>query len=242
MLKGGPWFIGEHFLSLRPWVPNFRASEASVSSVAVWVRLPELPVEYYHKDSLFRIRSGLGPVLRVDFNITAGTQGRFARLCIQIDIDKPLTRTVRVGKTKLAVIYEGLGLLCFHCGKIGHRREWCPIRALEETEKPPISDQSRSEEEDKPKGFGPWMLVSRRKRQMKPAVLREDGTINGALDRAAGSADVLERDITHQNGLGANDHAAGSSAVQRRVKNHHFGLSANDHATGSSVVQRHDKT
>ena len=94
MLKGGPWFIGEHFLSLRPWVPNFRASEASVSSVAVWVRLPELPVEYYHKDSLFRIRSGLGSVLCVDFNIAAGTRGRFARLCIQIDIDKPLTRTV----------------------------------------------------------------------------------------------------------------------------------------------------
>jgi hypothetical protein len=35
VLKGGPWFIGEHFLSLKPWVPNFRASEASVSSVAI---------------------------------------------------------------------------------------------------------------------------------------------------------------------------------------------------------------
>jgi hypothetical protein len=35
VLKGGPWFIGEYFLSLRPWVPNFRASEAFVSSVAI---------------------------------------------------------------------------------------------------------------------------------------------------------------------------------------------------------------
>jgi hypothetical protein len=169
VLKGGPWFIGEHFLSLRPWVPNFRASEASVSSVAVWVRLPELPVEYYHKDSLLQIGSGLGPVLRVDFNTAAGTRGRFARLCIQIDIDKPLTRTMIVGKTRLAVIYEGVGLLCFHCGKIGHRCEWCPIRAPEEIEKPPINDQSKSgmEEDNKLKGFGPWMLVTRRKRQKK---------------------------------------------------------------------------
>uniref|UniRef100_A0A2N9HHK0 Reverse transcriptase domain-containing protein n=1 Tax=Fagus sylvatica TaxID=28930 RepID=A0A2N9HHK0_FAGSY len=61
VLKRGPWFIGEHFLSLRPWVPNFRASEASVKIVAIWVRLPELPVEYYHKDSLLHIGSGLGP-------------------------------------------------------------------------------------------------------------------------------------------------------------------------------------
>uniref|UniRef100_A0A2N9GVI8 Reverse transcriptase domain-containing protein n=1 Tax=Fagus sylvatica TaxID=28930 RepID=A0A2N9GVI8_FAGSY len=161
VLKGGPWFIGEHFLSLRPWVPNFRASEASVSSVAVWVRLPELPVEYYHKDSLLQIGSGLGPVLRVDFNTAAGTRGRFARLCIQIDIDKPLTRTMIVGKTRLAVIYEGVGLLCFHCGKIGHRCEWCPIRAPEEIEKPPINDQSKSgmEEDNKLKGFGPWIIT-----------------------------------------------------------------------------------
>uniref|UniRef100_A0A2N9EGI5 DUF4283 domain-containing protein n=1 Tax=Fagus sylvatica TaxID=28930 RepID=A0A2N9EGI5_FAGSY len=107
VLKGGPWFIGEHFLSLRPWVPNFRASEASVSSIAVWVRLPELPVEYYHKESLLRIGSGLGPMLRVDFNTASGIRGRFVRICIQIDLEKPLVRTIRVDKTRMAVIYEG---------------------------------------------------------------------------------------------------------------------------------------
>uniref|UniRef100_A0A2N9ERH6 CCHC-type domain-containing protein n=1 Tax=Fagus sylvatica TaxID=28930 RepID=A0A2N9ERH6_FAGSY len=136
VLMRGPWFIGEHFLSLRQWVPNFCASEASVKIVAIWVRLPELPVEYYHKDSLLHIGSGLGPVLRVDFNTAAGTIGRFARICVQIDLDKPLARTVRVGKTRLAVIYEGIGLLCFHCGRIGHRSELCPSRVLEKDETP----------------------------------------------------------------------------------------------------------
>uniref|UniRef100_A0A2N9G3W3 CCHC-type domain-containing protein n=1 Tax=Fagus sylvatica TaxID=28930 RepID=A0A2N9G3W3_FAGSY len=208
VLKGGPWFIGEHFLSLRPWVPNFRASEASVSSIAVWVRLPELPVEYYHKDSLFQIGSGLGPVLRVDINIAARTRVRFVRLCIQLDIDKPLTRTVRVGKTRLAVIYEGVSLLCFHCGKIGHRREWCPTRTPEETEIPVANEQSKLEEEDKPKGFGPWMIVSRRKRQTKPAVLRDDRV----LDRAAGPSAVQGHDSTRQDGL------AGTSEGQARDK------------------------
>ena len=33
VLKKGPWFIGEHFLSLRPWEPNFRPAVANVTSV-----------------------------------------------------------------------------------------------------------------------------------------------------------------------------------------------------------------
>jgi hypothetical protein len=79
VLKRGLWFTGEHFLSFRPWVPNFKASEAVMSLVAVWVRLPKLSVEYYHKDSLMRISSGLGPVLHVDFNTAAHTRRRFAK-------------------------------------------------------------------------------------------------------------------------------------------------------------------
>nr|POF20358.1 hypothetical protein CFP56_39644 [Quercus suber] len=35
VLKKGPWFIGDHFLSLRPWEPNFKPASASVSSIAV---------------------------------------------------------------------------------------------------------------------------------------------------------------------------------------------------------------
>ena len=147
---------------------------------------------------------------------------------------------MRVGKKKLAVIYEGVGLLCFHCGKIGHCCEWCPIRAPEEIKKPMVNVQSRSEEEDKPKGFGPWMLVTRQKRQMKPAVSHKDGTANGAFERAVGYDDVLGCDA-HQNDLVTNDHTAGSSVVQRRDKTNQVDLSANDHAASYSTIQRSDK-
>lgn len=35
VLKGGPWFIGGHFLSIRRWEPNFKALTAKFSSVAI---------------------------------------------------------------------------------------------------------------------------------------------------------------------------------------------------------------
>ena len=41
VLKGGPWFVGEHFLAIKPWEPYFRASGDNLTLVAVWVRFPE---------------------------------------------------------------------------------------------------------------------------------------------------------------------------------------------------------
>ncbi|KAF3965919.1 hypothetical protein CMV_009937 [Castanea mollissima] len=46
-LRVGSWFISEHFLAIKPWEPYFKASEALFTSVAVWVRFPELPIEFY---------------------------------------------------------------------------------------------------------------------------------------------------------------------------------------------------
>lgn len=89
----------------------------------------------------------------------------FARIYIQLDLDKPLVKTIRIGKIKLAVVYEGIGLLCFHCGKFGHRIDRCPSRCPKNitTTTPPV-DVSTPEEEEA-NNFRPWMLVQRRKRQ-----------------------------------------------------------------------------
>ena len=66
VLKKGPWFIGDHFLSLRPWEPNFRPELANVSSIAVWIRLNNLPIEYYNAEALQHIGRVIGNVLRVN--------------------------------------------------------------------------------------------------------------------------------------------------------------------------------
>ena len=53
VLKKCPWFIGEHFLSIRKWEANFKSSEAQVPLVAVWERLYGLPIEYYEAEVLW---------------------------------------------------------------------------------------------------------------------------------------------------------------------------------------------
>ena len=174
VLKGGPWFIGQQFLAIRQWEPEFRASEDTFSSVAVWIRLPELPIEYYDPAILRRIGQAIGPVLRIDAHTACGIRGGFGRLCIQVNLDKPLEKSLTIGKRNQAILYKGINSLCFSCGRIGHRKEGCPYTIKEvhmETppcqEEPPIPQRENNEANNKvdniSNDYGEWMVVARRK-------------------------------------------------------------------------------
>ena len=63
--------------------------------------------------------------------------------------------------------YEGLNLICFLCGKAGHRKDSCPIVVPVTTEdlNAPVSEQKtvNSMGEDDAT-YGPWILVQPRSR------------------------------------------------------------------------------
>ncbi|GMY18366.1 hypothetical protein FCV25MIE_13605 [Fagus crenata] len=166
VVNDGPWFIRQQFLSIRRWSPGFRPSEAKITTTAVWTRLPELPVELYDIGILTRIGNQLGTLLKVDARTVDGERGRYARLCIQIDLDQPLTPMVRIGDINQRVQYEGVSAICFHCGCVGHKAPNCPsilpptsVPAHSSTTVPPTPPPTEKEK----KGFGEWMLVTRKR-------------------------------------------------------------------------------
>ena len=173
VLKGGPWFVGQQFLAIRQWELDFRASTTTFSSMAVWVHLPELPIEYYDHAILRKIRTMIGLVLCIDVYMVSGLRGRFARLCVQVNLDKPLAKTVTIGKLTQTILYEGINSLCFSCGRLGHKKEDCPytIRTYKESfasqEEPHVpqreNKESSSKVDERTEGFGKWMVVTRRK-------------------------------------------------------------------------------
>lgn len=108
------------------WRPLFDTSDHKVQKLAVWVRIPNLPMELYNDHFLWRVGSMLGTMLRVDENTSVHSRGRFARLCIEVDLQRELVPSFTVLGKEFKVEYEGLHLICFCCGKYGHRIEQCP--------------------------------------------------------------------------------------------------------------------
>ena len=156
--------------------------------MAVWARINELPIEYYEASVIKQIGQALGKVLRIDTNTAMEARGRYARICVQVDISKSLTTTVRIGQRDQAVIYEVVSKLCFSCGRLGHRKEVCqytirqpssppkdsfePNNTDKVVHSPPSSsahsgDRDKPEPESKEASFGPWMLITRKRKDSR---------------------------------------------------------------------------
>lgn len=64
VIHNGPWFINGFYLSIRKWHPNFVPFEATETITAIWLRLSELPTEYYDHTILSKIGSKFGKLVK----------------------------------------------------------------------------------------------------------------------------------------------------------------------------------
>ena len=134
----------------------------------------------------------MGIVLRIDMHTALETRGRFARLCVQIDVTKPLVTGIFIGKFEQSVLYEGIHRLCFDCGRVGHQKENCPytirrdfppqtsemeaegevamgscslhVADVGKDKGGPIGSVLNAEHEEASVGaYGPWVVIARKK-------------------------------------------------------------------------------
>ncbi|CAN1126133.1 hypothetical protein LINPERHAP2_LOCUS3249 [Linum perenne] len=173
-LFGGPWMINDHYVVIQEWHPHFRPEETLLSTLRVWVRLPGIPFEYFDRAILQLIGDKIGRTVRIDHTTLEGSRGNFARICVEVDLSKPLLSKYRLRRRVRRIEYEGLHTICFNCGCYGHRVDSCKqLPEAESVDNQTISfvnpvfqevmvaDARPEVEED----FGPWMQVKKSRKK-----------------------------------------------------------------------------
>ncbi|XP_058751892.1 uncharacterized protein LOC131624996 [Vicia villosa] len=198
-MLNGPWFIYDHYLTFKDWRPNFQPDSDSIVEVAVWVRISGLPIEYYDLRSLTAFGNQIGSTIKVDKTTIKKERGKYARICVTVNLTKPLLAMFEINGSCYKFEYEGLHLLCLSCGRYGHYKEGCMHR---EKESNVVDDRNTMRMGDKDVRMngegsgakyvdnGPWQIVQKPRRNKRAADGRKasspanfNGSINGVGSR-----------------------------------------------------------
>ena len=166
VMLNGPWMIGDNYLVIREWVPNFVPEEDTITKLTAWVRIPKLSVEYFNKNFLlYKIGQKIGRVIKIDSTTENVERGQYTRLCVEVDLTKPLLSKFRLNGRVWGIQYEGLKMICFKCGRQGHKEESCGL------EPQTVQDNLNAASHAAPNGggniaqqesiYGSWMLVKK---------------------------------------------------------------------------------
>ncbi|XP_038996336.1 uncharacterized protein LOC120120897 [Hibiscus syriacus] len=171
VLTDGAWMIYGSYLTVQPWSRNFTTSEKHPSQVNSWLRLPDLPYRYYNTVLIRTIPNTIGRVVKIDYNTKVGERGKFARIAVVIDLNKPLTPCMGIGDFIQKIEYEGLQQICFKCGTYGHAKEAYQTnqkeKQMEITNTSHVIEEQSNFKNSKENPFGPWMVVQPRGRRSR---------------------------------------------------------------------------
>lgn len=93
------------------WKSNFRSSLQTITSTLILVRFRELPLEAFDEKFLDDMGDLVGRTVKVDPISVEAHRGRYARVCVEVDLNKPLLPSIIVFYASQIMEYEGLHLI-----------------------------------------------------------------------------------------------------------------------------------
>lgn len=125
VISEGPWMIFDHYLAVATWRLDFVSTSTKIERTLVWIRFPGMNLVFYDESLLLAMASAVGKPIKVDEHTLKVKRGRFARVCVEIDLNKPVVGKIRVRGNYYKVEYEGLHVICSTCGYYGHLTRNC---------------------------------------------------------------------------------------------------------------------
>jgi hypothetical protein len=200
-------------LRLFEWTKDFNMHKHRNTHAQVWIRLLELPQEYWMDRTLREIASAVGTPLLIDNATSKRIYGHYARILVDMDFSRQLFHEITVEREGYAfqveVAYEWLPEFCTHCHTLGHDVSSCRWLYPQKDKtvhkernvqgKKPVSTPKENwvPIKDNPSGIGSSLAFAAPQKEVAPVPIQQDITVTLAgSNRDIGNNNILEEDIT----------------------------------------------
>lgn len=151
------WSLKPGMIRLQRWVRGFNPYKVNSTLAQVWVRIYEIPMEYFQPKIVHALASDLGTVIKMDERTRNRTMCHYARVLIEIDMTKGCEDYIMFESEEQVMFaslkYEQLLPFCSHCGIVGHSLDGCiSVKSRkgedESLNAKPLGRQSRNKQKD----------------------------------------------------------------------------------------------
>ncbi|KAK2653271.1 hypothetical protein Ddye_013127 [Dipteronia dyeriana] len=137
VLEVGPWLFRGMMVILKKWHRRLNLSKDSYSKIPVWVKLFNIPHEYWNEERLSHIASTVGKALYADSLTGSMKRISFAMVCIEInsfcdlvdsfDLLMGDSSNPKLGENvEILVEYQWKPKIYAECKSFGHSITNCP--------------------------------------------------------------------------------------------------------------------
>ena len=130
VMESGPWHLAGRPFILRAWQPGMDMLNIQLSSIPIWVKFYNIPLEYWTNTSLGYIASVVGNPLHIDTLTENQSKLSFARICIEAGVDCEFPKSILLGLgngkySTISIEYPWTPQCCSNCKLFGHTLAQC---------------------------------------------------------------------------------------------------------------------
>jgi hypothetical protein len=124
------WHMANKPLILRRWSPGMQLLKLSLSSVPIWIKMHNLPIEFWNTTCLSYVASGIGKPLCADSVTEEQLRIGFARVLVEVSIDSDFPKEIEIvgvdgNRVVVGIEYPWIPVKCMKCKSFGHLAHTC---------------------------------------------------------------------------------------------------------------------
>ncbi|KAJ4904661.1 hypothetical protein Rs2_18612 [Raphanus sativus] len=130
VLKHGFWTFEDWGVVMERWVEF--PPEDYLQKASVWIRLLKIPVNYLTLKTITAIAYPIGYIKDIEFDPSKPHLFDYVRVRVILDLQQPVRdiKTINLakgGSFTVEVEYERVKKKCFHCFRLSHEKQRCPL-------------------------------------------------------------------------------------------------------------------